>query len=166
MYQAILRVALDDPDMNFDVTSTPFPIYYQFRLIEMATRSYDYALMIVIALALIPCVMIQFILQERETQLKHQQLLSGMSLAGYWGSNLTFDIIMAYIPISLIILLAFLFDKSYEGVWLLFLLYPLAIVPYTYIWSFAFASDINAQIFTVFLHFMTGGLGCIVVFGL
>ena len=27
MYQAILRVAFDDPDMNFDVTSTPFPIY-------------------------------------------------------------------------------------------------------------------------------------------
>lgn len=120
--------------------------------------------MTAIAMALIPCVMIQFILQEREAQLKHQQLLSGMSLAGYWGSNLIFDIVMAYIPISLIILLTFLFDKNYEGVWLLFLLYPLAIVPYTYVWSFAFSSDINAQIFTLFLHFITGGLGCIVVF--
>ena len=120
--------------------------------------------MIAIAMALIPCATIQFILQERETQLKHQQLLSGMSLAGYWGSNLIFDIIMAYIPILLIILLTFLFDKNYEGVWLLFLLYPLAIVPYTYVWSFAFSSDINAQIFTLFLHFIAGGLGCIVVF--
>ena len=87
-----------------------------------------------------------------------------MSLAGYWGSNLIFDIVMAYIPITLIILLTFLFDKNYEGVWLLFLLYPLAIVPYTYVCSFAFSSDINAQIFTLFLHFITGGLGCIVVF--
>ena len=87
-----------------------------------------------------------------------------MSLAGYWGSNVIFDIVMAYIPILLIILLTFLFDKNYEGVWLLFLLYPLAIVPYTYVWSFCFSSDINAQIFTLFLHFLTGGLGCIVVF--
>lgn len=86
-----------------------------------------------------------------------------MSLAGYWGSNVIFDIIMAYIPIHLIILLTFLFDKNYEGVWLLFYLYPLAIVPYTYVWSFVFTSDINAQIFTLFLHFLTGGLGCIVV---
>ena len=65
--------------------------------------------MTAIALALIPCVMVQFILQERECQLKHQQLLSGMSLAGYWGSNVIFDMIMAYIPVLLIILLTFLF---------------------------------------------------------
>jgi len=67
-----------------------------------------------------------------------------MSLAGYWGSNIIFDITMAYIPILLIILLTFLFDKAYDGVWLLFLLYPPAIVPYTYVWSFCFKSDINA----------------------
>ena len=164
MYQAILRVAFDDPDMNFDITSTPYPIYQKFKDIEEAASSYDYVFMTAIAMALIPCVMIQFILQERETQLKHQQLLSGMSLAGYWGSNLIFDIIMAYIPILLIILLTFLFDKNYEGVWLLFLLYPLAIVPYTYVWSFAFSSDINAQIFTLFIHFIAGAMGTAIVF--
>ena len=130
--------------MNFDVTSTPYPIYYKFKELEEAGKAYDFVFMTAIAMALIPCVMIQFILQERECQLKHQQLLSGMSLAGYWGSNVIFDMIMAYIPVLLIILLTFLFDKMYPGVWLLFLLYPLAIVPYTYVWSFAFTSDINA----------------------
>jgi len=62
MYQAILRVALDDPDMNFDVTSTPYPIYQKFKDIEEAASAYDYVFMTAIALALIPCVMIQFIL--------------------------------------------------------------------------------------------------------
>lgn len=164
MYQAILRVAFDDPSMNFDVTSTPYPIYQKFKDLEEAASAYDYVFMTAIALALIPCVMIQFILQERELALKHQQLLSGMSLAGYWGSNIIFDIIMAYIPILLIILLTFLFDKNYDGVWVLFLLYPLAIVPYTYVWSFLFRSDINAQIFTLFQHFVAGGLLVSVVF--
>jgi len=87
-----------------------------------------------------------------------------MSLAGYWGSNIIFDIIMAYIPILLIILLTSLFDKFYDGVWVLFLLFPPAIVPYTYVWSFIFKSDINAQIFTLFIHFVAGGLLVIVVF--
>ena len=100
--------------------------------------------MTAIALALIPCVMVQFVLQEREMQLKHQQLLSGMSLAGYWASNIIFDIMMAYIPIGLIIMLTFVFNKQYEGVWLLLLLYPPAIVPYTYVTSFIFKSDITA----------------------
>ncbi len=120
--------------------------------------------MVAIALALIPCVMVQFILNERELQLKHQQLLSGMSLPGYWGSNLIFDIFMAYIPVSLIILLMSLFNVQYDGVWILLLLYPPAVVPFTYVTSFLFKSDINAQISTLFLHFITGGLLVVIVF--
>jgi len=94
--------------------------------------------MVAISLALIPCVMVQFVLFEREKQLKHQQLLSGMSLIGYWTSNLIFDIFMAYIPIGLIILLMFAFGKFYDGVWVLFVLFPPAIVPFTYVSSFIF----------------------------
>lgn len=87
-----------------------------------------------------------------------------MSVAGYWSSNIIFDIVMAYIPILLIILLTFLFNKNFEGVWVLFLLFPPAIVPYTYVTSFIFGSDITAQIFTLFEHFVAGGLLVIVVF--
>ena len=89
-----------------------------------------------------------------------------MSLAGYWCSNMLFDIVMAYIPILLIIMLSYLFSQQYQGVWALFLLYPPAIVPFTYCTSFMFSSDINAQIFTLFLHFLTGGLCAILVFAL
>ena len=87
-----------------------------------------------------------------------------MSLAGYWASNIIFDIVMAYIPIGLIIMLTFVFNKQFQGVWLLFLLYPPAIVPYTYVTSFIFKSDITAQICTLFIHFVAGGLLTIVVF--
>ena len=73
---------------------------------------------------------------------------------------------MAYIPILLIIMLTFVFNKHYEGIWVLFLLFPPAIVPFTYVTSFFFKSDINAQICTLFLHFVTGGLLAIVVFSL
>ena len=122
--------------------------------------------MTAIALALIPCVIVQFILNERELQLKHQQMLAGMSIPGYWVSNILFDILMAYIPIGLIILLMALFDKFYDGAWVLFLLYPPAVVPYTYVKSFLFKSDINAQINTLFHHFIAAGLGVSVVFTL
>ena len=67
-----------------------------------------------------------------------------MSLAGYWASNITFDILMAYIPMGLIIILTFIFNQQYEGIWILFLLFPPAIVPFTYVTSFIFKSDINA----------------------
>ena len=89
-----------------------------------------------------------------------------MSLAGYWSSNLLFDIIMAYIPIGLIIMLTYVFGKNYQGVWVLFCLYPPSVVPFTYVTSFLFSSDINAQIFTLFIHFIAGALGTAIVFTL
>ena len=66
MYTAILRSAVGDPNFIFDVTSTPFPIYQKFIDYETAGEYYDYVFMAAIALALIPCVVIQFILNERE----------------------------------------------------------------------------------------------------
>ena len=89
-----------------------------------------------------------------------------MSLPGYWCSNLAFDILMAYIPMALIILLMNIFNVHFEGTWVLFLLYPPAIVPFTYVTSFLFRSDINAQIMTLILHFTSGGLFVVVVFTL
>ena len=164
IYQSILRVATGKPELNFDITSTPYPIYQKFKDLEEAAGAYDFVFMVAIALSLIPCVMVQFILNERELALKHQQLLSGMSLSGYWSSNIIFDIVMAFIPILLIIGLTFLFNKHYQGIWVLFLLYPFAVVPFTYVTSFLFKSDINAQIMTLFLHFVSGGLLVIIVF--
>ena len=72
MYTAILRAATGDPDLEFNIITTPFPVYQMFKDKEEASRALDYAFMTAIALALIPCVMVQFVLNEREHQLKHQ----------------------------------------------------------------------------------------------
>ena len=64
-----------------------------------------------------------------------------MSLQAYWLSNMIADIIKVYIPIILIILLSLVFNTNYAGVWVLFMLLPLALVPFTYITSFLFKDD-------------------------
>ena len=87
-----------------------------------------------------------------------------MSLSGYWISNMIFDILLAYVPIGLIIMLTIIFDRNLHHVWVLFVLYPPAIVPYTYAWSFLFSSEINSQIFTLILHFIFGGLLTVIVY--
>ena len=66
MYTAILRTATNDPNFIFEITSAPFPIYQKFKDYETASHYYDYVFMVAIALALIPCIMIQFIVNERE----------------------------------------------------------------------------------------------------
>ena len=75
-----------------------------------------------------------------------------------------FDILIAYVPIGLIILLMYVFGKFYDGIWVMFLLYPPAVVPYTYVTSFLFSDDVSAQIVTLFDHFVFGAIGTALVF--
>ncbi len=144
MYTALFRVATGDPDFEFDVATAPFPVFYAFKQREAAAKGFDYVFMLSIALALIPTVAISFILNEREKQLKHQQLVSGMSMCGYWAANVISDVTSAYIPIVLILILNFAFSLDVAWGWLFLLLYPLAVVPFTYLTSFVFSDDVTA----------------------
>ena len=120
--------------------------------------------MLSIGLALIPTGMVSFILKEREDNVKHMQLISGMSLFGYWLANMVSDIIKSYIPTAIIIGLTFALNLNYDGVWVLLLLFPLAIVPFSYLNTSLFKTDSSAQIVTLFLHFLIGGIGALVVY--
>lgn len=42
--------------------------------------------------------------------------------------------------------------------------YPLAIVPFTYITSFFFTNDTVAQIMTLFMHYLLGGIMPLIIF--
>jgi hypothetical protein len=92
------------------------------------------------------------------------QLISGVSLIGYWMSNLISDIVKTYIPIFLTMILYTLFKIDIPGVWVHFLLYPITIVPFTYVTSFLFTKDSIAQIMTLFVHFMAGGILPLVIY--
>ena len=64
-----------------------------------------------------------------------------MSLFGYWAANLVADILKAFVPISIILLLCWAIGVWYKGVWVLLCLYPFAVVPFSYVTSFLFVSD-------------------------
>jgi ABC-type multidrug transport system fused ATPase/permease subunit len=49
-------------------------------------------------------------------------------------------------------------------VWIVFLLFPLGIVPFTYVFSFLFTSENVAQTIIIFLNFVLGGIGAISVY--
>jgi ATP-binding cassette subfamily A (ABC1) protein 3 len=87
-----------------------------------------------------------------------------MSLPAYWISNMIADLIKVYIPILLMVIISRIFDVNYKGVWVLFLLLPLALVPFTYITSFLFKNDTSAQIVTLFLNFFVCAVMGVVVF--
>jgi ATP-binding cassette, subfamily A (ABC1), member 3 len=117
-----------------------------------------------IGFALIPASMVSQIVSERSKNLKHMQMLSGMSLPAYWISNMLFDIIKAMIPCGIVVGLLSAFDFFYDDVWRVFLVYPLGLVPFTYVSSFLFTSDNVAQTVTIFFHFVLAGIGAITTY--
>lgn len=72
------------------------------------------------------------------------QLVSGLKLGGYWVANMVSDIAKALIPCILFIVLTFIFGLNYEGVWILLLVFPFAVVPFSYVTSFLFDDDTMA----------------------
>ena len=139
MYESILTNV--NPDATFNVQTSPFPAFYVFESRAASGQALDFGFIVSIALALIPCVIISFIIKEREQQVKHMQVISGVSLPAYWLSNLISDIVKTYVPIFIILILMAIFSLEYDGVSILLLLYPIAIVPFTYITSFFFTGD-------------------------
>lgn len=53
---------------------------------------------------------------------------------------------------------------QYDNVWTVFLMFPVGVIPFTYVSSFLFTNENLAQTATIFTHFVFAGIGGIVVF--
>ena len=62
-----------------------------------------------------------------------------MNLFSYWLVNLVFDMVKTLFPIGLIIIIMYFFNlKDLYVILPIFLLFPIAVVPFTYASSFIF----------------------------
>lgn len=68
MYESILKTAAG---VTFTVNTVPFPVFFVFATRLDQSVTFSYAFLVAIAIALIPCTMVSYILREREQQLKH-----------------------------------------------------------------------------------------------
>jgi hypothetical protein len=64
-----------------------------------------------------------------------------MSLSAYWISNLIFDIFKGLIPSAIIIGLIYAYDLGWNNSWVMFLLYPFGVIPFSYVTSFLFSTE-------------------------
>jgi hypothetical protein len=69
------------------------------------------------------------------------QLISGMNLVAYWTSNYLFDLLKVSVTSLLAITLMELFNVHFDYIWIAFIIFPFAIVPFTYVTSYLFDSE-------------------------
>lgn len=124
-----------------------------------------------IGMAFIPASIISYVVKEREINIKHQQLVSGVSVSAYWFSNIIMDVGKHIIPSIFCCLLILAFDMTsmiddgnYGIMWLLFFLYGWAVIPFSYAFSFLFKQQGNALLLSFFLHLLIGSIVSVVMF--
>ncbi len=87
-----------------------------------------------------------FVVREVQQKQKHQQVISGVSLSAYWATTFLWDLATYLLTAACCVALLAAFQvavytesvERFGAVVLLFLLFGLSLVPFTYVCSFAF----------------------------
>jgi len=154
----------NSPGSSIEVINAPLPFTERQGVVVSSITSFTAVLFVVIAFSFIPASFAVFVVRERETGAKHQQLISGVSIPAYWCSTYAWDMCNYALPCAASIALVAAFDiKELLGTTLpatiaLFVLYGLSCAPFTYCISYFFKSHSTAQTMTLVFN-----LGCLVL---
>ena len=112
-----------------------------------------------IAYSMIPSNIIALIVKERINNSKHLMKLSGKNIFSYWIVNFSYEIIKFYFTGGICLLILYLFNYYEKCLTDFYLLYGPPIILMTYVASFLFNDESDAQFKIILLHSLTGALG-------
>ncbi|CAG9325453.1 unnamed protein product [Blepharisma stoltei] len=173
-YQLMSNTILQtlNPDIEVVVYNAPFD--WTKSVLENASVGDGVisCLIFGLAFAFVPAGIASYIVRERETSVKHQHMITGISLWAYWISNYLCDIVKyaAVYLVTLLFIWIFQVDiftdesDDFACVALLLGLYGLAVILFTYSTSFLFDDYSSAQLTNIVFHFLTGSLFPILCF--
>ncbi|KAG1690889.1 hypothetical protein DVH05_027491 [Phytophthora capsici] len=175
MDQALYRFFANSSEastVELKVNNYPLPYTAAAKSVFGSNTSFVAALFICIAFTFLPASIVVFLVKEKQVEhnSKHQQLVSGVSLPAFWLSNYMWDFAMYMFPCVSALILINVFEISaltgqdcdsctsatFPAVILLFLLFGLAICPFTYCLSFLFKEHASAQTYTIVFNFVIG----------
>ncbi|XP_075689302.1 retinal-specific phospholipid-transporting ATPase ABCA4 isoform X2 [Rhinoderma darwinii] len=149
---AILRANLGedkDPE-EFGITTMNHPLNLtkdQLSEVTVLTTSVDVvvAICVIFAMSFIPASFVLYLIQERVSNAKHLQFVSGVTPAVYWITNFTWDIANYAISVAMVVLIFIGFEKkaytsstNLPGLIALLFFYGWAVIPMMYPASYLF----------------------------
>ena len=163
IFQNIIKYISKKENLEINFINYPLPIP-NYKKKNFEERNYvTLVFFISIAFTLIPANFITIIIKERETNTKHLQIISGISLLSYWFNNYLFELLKYYFIGGIGLLLIYLFDFYKKYLYILYLLYGPSMVSFTYLFSFIFSSESSGQNAVILINFICGALAGSVV---
>lgn len=167
-------------DVTLKANTYPLPMTAATQALFGSFLAFTACIFIVIAFAFFPASIVGFLVKEKQAEhnSKHQQLVSGVSLPAFWLANYLWDLLTYVIPFIAAIVLIQIFDiaaftgndcvsctsQTFPAIVLLFILFGLAICPFTYCLSYFFKEHASAQTYTIMANFLLGVVLMVVSF--
>ena len=151
-------------EITINVYNCPFQKTFKEQSDNAERSNSTLVFFVAVAFALIPANFITLIIKERETNSKHLQIISGISLIAYWTSNFISELVKYYFTGGICLIIIKLFDSFPKNFWVLYLLYGPSMVSFTYLFSFWFNDESSAQNVVILINFLFGALGgCVIL---
>jgi len=160
----LLSDVIKNKKIEIQTTNHPFPYQQDFSLRHLV--SFLIAFMTGLSYAYIPVVYAVVVVKEKQTKAKHQQLVMGTRHSVYWLGSLCSDMIcfLFCVVLTFIFFAMFgeevLFSYRFPAAIVLFLLYGLCSIAFTYMVSFLFEKPQTVQAALSMVY----GLGGIMLF--
>ena len=166
MMDNIIYTAIrNQPSSRITVQIVPFDLTKQVAAFNNTAVGFIAAILVSIAYAFVPASLIVLLVKERENNVKHQQIVSGVSLFAYWLSNLVVDWVKFLIPAGATILIFKLYDvdvylnsNALSATLLMFIFFGPCLITFTYLFSFMFTSPSKAQFIIFLLNYFGGAI--------
>ncbi|XP_071053342.1 phospholipid-transporting ATPase ABCA3-like isoform X2 [Onthophagus taurus] len=172
LMNAIMKTQLSDDD--YAVTFVNYPLSYAAttkisRLVEINKYVLDIPCTIGVTVAIISALYIIFCIKDRITNSKHLQMISGVSIYLYWLCTFIWDLctfLVAAVCIIVILIVlgieGFLSLSVIGPLFVLFLLYGLAMLPMMYLFSRCFHEFVSAFSIMALINMLLGPITFIV----
>ncbi|ETO10844.1 ABC transporter family protein, partial [Reticulomyxa filosa] len=153
------------------ITSThPLPATNSEKVFAGSIVGLTASIALTIALVFVPVGLVFPIVMERKQQMKHQQMVSGVSFVSYWSGQFVADFLVAVPTCALIVAMVHIFGvDSFTGAaeapFILSIIFFLtSVLPFTYLLSLLFDSPDKAQASLAALYILLGLVLAIVTF--
>ena len=163
LFQNLIKYVTKNEKLEINFYNSPLPLTKDERDENKSRNNTTLVFFISIAFTLIPANFVTIIIKERETNTKHLQIISGVSLLSYWFNNFLFELVKYYFIGGFGLLLIYLFGFYKKYLSILYLLYGPSMIAFTYIFSFIFSTESSGQNIVIIVNFVGGALAGTVV---
>jgi ATP-binding cassette, subfamily A (ABC1), member 3 len=144
--------------------NAPFPLSLHMQKLIDGVKQLIGAFIVLVPFTFMPANYVNFVVRERETKSKMLQYISGASPLAYWLATITWDFFLYAVSALLTVALLAAFKRDVfvgdadttMATIALFLSYGLSVIPQGYVLSFAFSTNVSAQVTVLVFNFFFG----------